>query len=677
MTTASGQPNGLESPAASDRVATDVGATASEIDAAPLIVESPTSAPVTQTVVGNATPRMPREVSVTIPGLSQTLHGIDHELQLLSRTHKFDWVSKRLLVLRNVIIASLLVLVTILIVVVAISALTKKALVINGFDVPTSLEARGFTSRVLGKKLVDQMTLIRSQTLTRLSTRDIIPSVWKSDADLTIADSKLTVGAVFAYVRGLLGRDTYVDGELIGPGPDVALTVRIRGNSHNTIIGNIDDLDGLMLKAAEHIMLESHPFIVGQFRYHKKDIAGALQAVTKATQSDNPEEVAEGLHLWGTLLLAKGDQTGAFVKWEESILASPKTSRADERIVFALRTQGRRDEATKRLERRAALYPNDPYVWGMLGEGSFDAGDLVATERFSQKALALNPHEHVAMMNQNRLLIVRGDYQAALAISDQMTRLVMKKQDPEMRSYAMGAQLNALVALREFDRGRSVVENYIAVDPLGLQGHNRQAVLLNSAHEYDEALVSANKAITLGSLHSHGQRIIALLGKGELDAAQREAERHVKRVPVFGLRLLGEIHIRRGQPARAAEIYREVIKQAPQHASGYTGLGRALALQRDYSSAEEQFKKAGEINMRDGAFFYWGEMLAAKGDFAGAIKKYEEALIQDPKWGVPYAKWGEALVAMGDAGAAKEKFAKALELEPKHPDFQKYKVSAK
>ena len=144
MTTASGQPNGLEAPVTSDRVATDVGATVSEIDAAPLIVESPTSAPVTQVAVGKATPHTPREVSVTIPGLSQTLHGIDHELQLLSRTHKFDWVSKRLLVLRNVIIASLLVLVTVLIVVVAVRELTKNALVINGFDVPTSLEARGF-----------------------------------------------------------------------------------------------------------------------------------------------------------------------------------------------------------------------------------------------------------------------------------------------------------------------------------------------------------------------------------------------------------------------------------------------------------------------------------------------------------------------------------------------------
>ena len=162
-------------------------------------------------------------------GLPSVLKGIHHELDNIGKIHKYDWISKRLMVLRNVIFASLVMLATILIVVIAWRELAKSSLVINGFDVPATLEERGYSSRVLGKKLVDQMTLIRSQTLTRLATRNVVPSVWNAGADLAIADSKLTVGAVFAYVRGLLGRDTYVDGELTAQVQDVALTVRIRG----------------------------------------------------------------------------------------------------------------------------------------------------------------------------------------------------------------------------------------------------------------------------------------------------------------------------------------------------------------------------------------------------------------------------------------------------------------
>ena len=70
-------------------------------------------------------------------------------------------------------------------------------------------------------------------------------------------------------------------------------------------------------------------------------------------------------------------------------------------------------------------------------------------------------------------------------------------------------------------------------------------------------------------------------------------------------------------------------------------------------------------------------MLAANGDHAGAIKKYQQALALHPKWGEPYALSGDALAAQGDTVGAKEKFAKALELEPRNPAFQKYKDKAK
>lgn len=141
--------------------------------------------------------------------------------------------------------------------------------------------------------------------------------------------------------------------------------------------------------------------------------------------------------------------------------------------------------------------------------------------------------------------------------------------------------------------------------------------------------------------------------------------------------LLGIIFLKRGQPALAATKFRELIKLSPQNDLGYTGLGRVLTLQREYSAAEEQFKQAIALKSKTNAHFYWGQMLVAKGDHVAAIKKYEEALAMDPKWDEPYAAWGESLRAQGNAEVAKEKFTKALDLEPKHPDFQKYKAVSK
>ena len=675
MTTETGQPNELESPSTSDGNALREEASVTVVAATTEAIESPTSVPATQLAVGNANPRTPKEVSVTIPGLSQTLHGIDHELQLLSRIYKYDWVSKRLLVLRNVIIASLLVLVTILIVVVAVRELTKNALVINGFDVPTSLEARGFTSRVLGKKLADQMTFVRSQVLTRLSTREIVPSVWKTDADLAIADSKLTVGAVFAYVRGLFGRDTNVDGELTEQGQEVALTVRIRGKPHKSITGKVDDLDSLMLKAAEYIMLDSHPYIVGQFRYYNKDQQGALQAAMVAARSDNPEEVAEALTLWGKILRNKGDHAGAIAKWEESLLTSPNTSKAWNEITLRWVVEGRKDDVLKRIEKRTQSFPKDSEAWARLAELRYLEGDMAGAGKLNQKALTLDPESAPAQMLEVDMLTSKGDMAGALKIGEKMARAVVKTQDPLLRSLAVRAQVDALLGLRDYARARSIADGMIAIDPLSLRGHYALAQVLYATHDYEGAIASATKAISFGSIGAYFTRVSALIGKGDLDAAEREAIENLKRNRPVGLSEQGLIRLIRLRPAEAAEKYRERIRERPMSWYGYNGLARALAALGNHAEAEAQFRKAIDLAPKFSApHFHWGEMLATKGDHAGAIKRYEDALKLDPRWGQPYAKWGESLVALGNAEAAKEKFAKALELEPKHPDFQRYKA---
>ena len=610
-------------------------------------------------------------------GLPSVLKGIHHELDMIGRIHKYDWISKRLLVLRNVIIASALVVVTVLVVVISYRELSKDVLVIGGFDVPATLEQRGFSSRVMGKKLFDQLTYIRTQTLTKLPKKDIVPSVWKAEADVAIPETKLTVGSLFAYIRGLLGRDTYVDGELTEQDQQVAVTVRIRGKPHQTVTGTISELDALMQKAAEHIMLETHPYVVAQFRYFKNDLAGSLQAVLASAQSNNPVEVADALQLWGQLLAATGDQPGAMAKWEESLLASPSTSRALTRIIQELRRQGRRDEVMKRLQQRTASYPNESFAWAELASISIDEGDDVAAARFNKTALAMNPYDANAMFNESQLLEDR-DPVAAVAVGERMERAVTLTQDPWLRALALAAKVNSLVNLREYDQAKLVTEKFIAADPLDYQGYYRLAHVLAPMHDYDAAIAAANKAIAMGSRSAHIMLARALLAKGDLDAAWREAEVNLKSFPRYAEMIFGNIHLKRKQPAAAAKSFRSIIARSPDRAVGHIGLGRALAAQGDTKGAEQEFKKAIALGPKFGdPHYYWGEMLAANGDHAGAIAKYQQAIALHPKWGEPYAKWGESLKAQGDLAGAKEKFAKALELEPKHPGFQKYNAVPK
>ena len=674
MTTASGQPNGLESPAAPDRVATDVAATASERDAAALVVALPASAPVIQTLVGNAAPDAPKDVSVTIPGLSQTLHGIDHELQLLSRTHKYDWVSKRLLVLRNVIIASLLVVVTVVLVVVTYKELTKDVLVINSFDVPARIEERGYSGRVIGRKLFDQITYIRTQTLSRLAKREIVASVWKAESDVAIPDTRLTVGALFAYLRGFSARDTFIDGELTEQGDQIAVTVRQRGKPSRTVTGKFDELDALMLKAAEHILLETQPAILAQFRLDRNDRMGAIEAVRISARADNPEEVALALTLWGRLLQLDGDPAGARSKWEESLLVSPLSSSAWRNISLQLAGQDRVAEAVAFLEQRSRQFPNDVETWGMLSSYYGRVGNQAAAVDAEERALRLNPDDPASLSIKAYRLIYRGDYAAMVAIGERLERVAFAERDIRSRPTAIDLQIEGHLGLRNFDRVLAMTKRNIAEFPAQPNGYIWLGRAQTAMHDYDDAIASHRKSQELG-MTNNTSLIQAMTAKGDLDAAQKLAEASMKRNFAGALSSLDDIYFRQGKYAEAAAASRRLIAFNAQYTLNYARFGRTLAKMGDTKGAEEQFKLAIEHGPKLGkTHHYWGEMLAAQGDHAGAIVKYKKALELDSRWGEPYAKWGESLVALGNAETAKEKFAKALELEPKHPDFQKYKA---
>ena len=607
-------------------------------------------------------------------GLPAVLKGIHHELETIGRMHKYDWISKRLMVLRNLIFASLVVLATLLLGVVTYKELTKDVLVINAFDVPLKLEERGYSGRVVGRKLFDQLTYIRTQTLSRLAKREVVASVWKAESDVTIPDTKLTVGAVFSYLRGFSARDTFIDGELTEQGDQVSVTVRQRGKPSRTVTGNFDELDALMLKAAEHILLETQPAILAQFRLDRNDRVGAMEAVRVSARVENLEEVALALTLWGRLLQLDGDPAGARTKWEESLRVSPQSSSAWRNISLQLGGQDRVAEAIAFLEQRSKRFPNDVDTWGMLANSYGRVGNFDAATNAEERALSINPDDATSLSIKAYRLFARGDYAAVVEIAERLERVAFAERDTRSRPTAIDLQRQGHLGLRNFDRILAMAKRNIAEFPAQPNGYVALGRAQMSMHDYDDAIASQKKALELGQT-SNTFLIQAMTAKGDLNAAQMLAEASIKRNYGGSLSSLADIYYRQGRYAQAAAASRQLIARSNGFTSNFANLGRALAKMGDTKGAEEQFKLAAEHGPKLGVTqHYWGEMLAAQGDHAGAIVKYKKALELDPKWGEPYAKWGESLVALGNAEAAKEKFAKALELEPKHPDFQKYKA---
>ncbi len=431
-------------------------------------------------------------------GLPGVLRGLHHELDTIGRIHKYDWISKRLMVLRNVIFASLVVLATLLLGVVTYRELTKDVLVINAFDVPAKIEERGYSGRVIGRKLFDQITYIRTQTLSQLAKKEIVASVWKAESDVTIPDTKLTVGALFSYLRGFSARDTYIDGELTEQGDQVSVTVRKRGKPSRTVTGKFEELDGLMLKAAEHIMLEAQPAILAQFRLDRNDRVGAMEAVRVSARADNPEEVALALTLWGRLLQLDGDPAGARTKWEESLHVSPQSSRAWRNIAALLAVQDRVAEALTFLEQRSRQFPNDAETWGMLAAYYGRVGNQAAAVDAEERALRLNPDDPTSLSIKAYRLSFRGDYATVMAIGERLERVAFAERDIRSRPTAIALQIQGHLGLRNFDRVLAMTKRNIAESPTQPGNYVALGRAQTAMHDYDDAIASHKKSLELG-----------------------------------------------------------------------------------------------------------------------------------------------------------------------------------
>ena len=77
----------------------------------------------------------PTSPSVRVEGLAETLSRVRHELDLISHASKFDWVNKRLILLRNAIIAFSVLTAVIILTVLTLREAYRETLSIAAFSV--------------------------------------------------------------------------------------------------------------------------------------------------------------------------------------------------------------------------------------------------------------------------------------------------------------------------------------------------------------------------------------------------------------------------------------------------------------------------------------------------------------------------------------------------------------
>jgi tetratricopeptide (TPR) repeat protein len=178
-------------------------------------------------------------------------------------------------------------------------AFSSRSVVVDAFDAPPALAARGISGKVAAKGVLDALQKLEDATRASskgLSTR----GAWASDIKIEVPETGVSIGEVDRLLRARFGHDLQFDGDLVQTDKgDLALTVRGDGVPAKTFTGGAGDLDKLTTAAAEYIYGRSQPL---QYATYLED-AGRNQdalAFLPGAFSRAPKALRPALaNLWG------------------------------------------------------------------------------------------------------------------------------------------------------------------------------------------------------------------------------------------------------------------------------------------------------------------------------------------------------------------------------------------
>ena len=180
-------------------------------------------------------------------------------------------------------------------------------LIIESFSVPPDLAAKGLTGQVVATQMLDKLTAMQNATGSTRPAQSYANN-WGDDLKVEIPDTGVSIGEAYRFLRGWLGHETHVTGEVYRTATGIAVTARSGVDVGATYTGPENDLDVLVQKAAEHVYGITQPFRYANYLFRAAGrIEEARTVLTTLTSDPNPPEQAWA---WFGLAVLAGNYEG-------------------------------------------------------------------------------------------------------------------------------------------------------------------------------------------------------------------------------------------------------------------------------------------------------------------------------------------------------------------------------
>jgi tetratricopeptide (TPR) repeat protein len=504
-------------------------------------------------------------------------------------------------------------------VVMLMDAFNSRSVIVEPFDAPPALAARGLSGKVIAGGFLDELTRLQASVHADIQKRNL-SNAWTSDIKVEVPETGISVGDIDRMLKARFGHDLRVGGDLVQTASGgLALTVRGDGVLPKVFVGGPDDLDKLTTQAAEYVFGQSQPSLYAGYLMSSARNVEAVAFSTAAYATDQTEDRPYLLNVWADALQnSGGTPQAALALYRQALKIKPDYWVAYNNLMNATWGLGDEEGAWRVGEamRKAAggrpgrapelYYQNwDTFTWNLLAWRAPEVADELS-------------HEGVGS----------GTTSAGLAIADVDTRL---HDGPDAEFQIQTVQRNAadpsIMAMTHFVHGRLAAE---AGD-----GPRAAAEMEAFAAAYKDPIVSSNYpgytcwVAPAEELAGHPDRA---------DAALKAGGRFVD-----CYRFRGDILDHRGDWAGAQGAYAQSVAIAPDLPAG------------DYS---------------------WGLALARHGDLAGAITKLQAANQRGPHWADPLKALGDVLMRQGKQREALAKYDEALKYAPAWADLHRARDAA-
>jgi tetratricopeptide (TPR) repeat protein len=488
-------------------------------------------------------------------------------------------------------------------------AFAARSVIVEAFDAPPALAARGLSGKVVAGALLDELTRLQIATRTDAAKRNLT-NAWTSDIKVEVPQTGVSIGEIDRLLKARFGHELHIGGDLVQADTGgLILTVRGDGVAPRSFTGAAGDLAKLTTEAAEYIYGQSQPALFAGYLAETGRNAEAVASSKAAFGPAAPEDRPYLLNAWANALLnLGGSPRDALPLYRLAIKLKPDYWIPYNNVMNSLWLLGHEEGAWRAGEALRKAAGGRP---GRAPETVYENQDILTWNLQASRAAAIAD------------AAAHGGVGATVsAEGPQIADIDARLHDPadaefQLQTTKSDANDPTIAALTHFVHGRLAAE-------AGDAARAEAEMEAFGAAYADPAVASQFPGYACWIAPAEE-------AAGHPDKADAAFEAGGRFVDCYRFR--GDILDHRGDWAGAQKAYAASVAIAPDLPAGYYSWGVALARHGDLAGAQARLAGA---NARGPHWAdplkAWGDVLARQGRWSDALAKYGEALKYAPAW---------------------------------------------